>query len=44
MLKMAAGFGDFPLEIVSGIAEVIDASHPLSLLAWTLGRLAGVNS
>lgn len=32
---MAAGFGDvFPPEIVAGIAEVLDASHPPSLVAF----------
>jgi hypothetical protein len=34
MLKMAAGFGDFPPEIVACIAEVLDASHAPSLLAF----------
>ncbi len=35
MLKMAAGFGDvFPPEVVAGIAEVLDASHPPSLVAF----------
>jgi len=35
MLKMAAGLGGFPPEVVAGIAEVLDASHPPSLLAFT---------
>jgi hypothetical protein len=34
MLEVAAGFGDFPPEILAGIAEVLDTSHPPSILAF----------